>query len=247
MVGILTERDLVKATADGAHPTDATVDQWMTHDPVTMPPDGDITHALDQMMERHFRHIPIVDGDKLVGVVSFRQLVEAAKIRKVDPWAPGTGKGLENITVAETEVSFIDGQQGRLIYRGYNAVELAAKKTFTDVWHLLHFGEFPKDDSFAQEDRRDARVAARRARRSVTSPKVTARSWGRCRPRSPRPAPALGPAGVARARPGRGPRGGAASRRRHADARRALCGASRRDKSRSIPTRRSTKRRTTCG
>ncbi|MEX2393707.1 MAG: citrate synthase [Actinomycetota bacterium] len=151
VVGILTERDLVKATADGAHPTDATVDQWMTHSPVTMPSDGGITHALDQMMERHFRHIPICDDSKLVGIVSFRQLVEAAKIRKVDPWAPGSGKGLENITVAETEISYIDGQQGRLIYRGYNAVDLALNKSFTDVWHLLHYGDFPKDDGFAKK------------------------------------------------------------------------------------------------
>ena len=151
VVGIVTERDLVKAAADGAHPTDATVDRWMTADPVTFAPDGDVTHALDQMMERHFRHIPIVDGDKLVGIVSFRQLVEAAKIRKVDPWAPGTGKGLENITVAESEVSYIDGQRGRLIYRGYNAPDLAAKKSFIDVWHLLHYGDFPSDDSFEKK------------------------------------------------------------------------------------------------
>jgi citrate synthase len=150
VLGILTERDLVKATADGAHPTDAKVEKWMTPDPVTMPPDGDVTHALDQMIDHHFRHIPIVDGDKLVGIVSFRQLIEASKIRKVDPWAPGTGKGLENITVAETELSYIDGQAGRLIYRGYNAVDLALNKTFGEVWHLLHFGDFPKNDSFAR-------------------------------------------------------------------------------------------------
>ena len=149
--GILTERDLVKAAADGAHPTDATVDQWMTSNPVTMPPTGDITHALDQMMERHFRHIPIVDGDKLVGIVSFRQLVESAKIRKVDPWAPGTGRGLENITVAETEISYIDGQAGRLIYRGYNAVDLALHKNFAEVWHLLQYGDFPKGDAFQKK------------------------------------------------------------------------------------------------
>jgi citrate synthase len=151
VVGIVTERDLVRAAADGAHPTDATVDRWMTPSPVTMPSDGDITHALDQMIERHFRHIPIVDDGKLVGVVSFRQLIEAAKIRKVDPWQPGSGKGLENITVAETEISYIDGQQGRLVYRGYNAVDLALNKDFIDVWHLLQYGEFPKDDSFAKK------------------------------------------------------------------------------------------------
>src|SRR5581483_1499216 len=149
--GILTERDLVKAAADGAHPTDATVDQWMTPSPVTLSPDDPITHALDQMIERHFRHIPIVDGAKLVGIVSFRQLIEAAKIRSVDPWSPGSGRGLENITVAETQLSYIDGQQGRLIYRGYNAVDLALNKTFEEVWHLLHYGEFPSDDSFARK------------------------------------------------------------------------------------------------
>jgi citrate synthase len=151
VVGILTERDLLKAIADSAHPTDATVQDWMTPSPVTLPPDGDVTSALDQMMERHFRHIPIVDGTKLVGIVSFRQLVEAAKIRRVDPWSPGTGGGLENITVAETELSYIDGQAGRLIYRGYNAVDLALNKTFTEVWHLLHFGDFPKGDGFSKK------------------------------------------------------------------------------------------------
>ena len=151
VVGIITERDIVKATADGAHPTETKVDQWMTASPVTMSTDDDVTHALDQMIERHFRHIPVMDGAKLVGVVSFRQLIEAAKIRHVDPWAPGTGKGLENITVAETELSYIDGQAGRLIYRGYNAVDLALNKNFSDVWHLLHFGDFPSDDSFARK------------------------------------------------------------------------------------------------
>jgi citrate synthase len=123
----------------------------MTPSPVTLSPDEGVTHALDAMIEKHFRHIPIVDGDKLVGVVSFRQLIEAAKIRSVDPWSPGTGRGLENITVAETQLSYIDGQAGRLIYRGYNAVDLALNKPFLDVWHLLHFGEFPKDDSFARK------------------------------------------------------------------------------------------------
>jgi len=151
VVGIITERDCVRSTADGAHPTETKVEEWMTSSPVTMGTDTGITIALDQMMERHFRHIPVCNDGKLAGIVSFRQLVEAAKIRHVDPWAPGTGRGLENVTVAETQLSFIDGQQGRLIYRGYNAVELALKKHFIDVWHLLHYGDFPKDDSFAKK------------------------------------------------------------------------------------------------
>jgi citrate synthase len=116
-----------------------------------MAPDEGVTLALDQMIDRHFRHIPVCDGDKLVGVVSFRQLIESAKIRSVDPWAPGTGRGLENVAVAETQLSHIDGQAGRLIYRGYNAVDLALNKSFTDVWHLLFYGDFPKNDSFARK------------------------------------------------------------------------------------------------
>jgi len=148
VVGILTERDLVRAAADGATPSDTKVDAWMTASPVTLAPEDDVTHALDEMMEHHFRHIPIRDGQKLVGIVSFRQLIEAAKLRKVDPWSPGSARGLENITVAETELSFIDGQAGKLIYRGYDAVELAMKLDFTDVWYLLLYGELPSDDSF---------------------------------------------------------------------------------------------------
>jgi citrate synthase len=144
VVGIITERDIVRAAAEGAHPTDHSIEEWMTRQPVTMPPSEGITHALEQMLDRNFRHIPIVDGDKLVGIVSLRQLIGAARIRKVDPWSPGTGRGLENVTVAETELSYIDGQQGKLIYRGYEAVDLARNASFEDVWYLLFYGELPK-------------------------------------------------------------------------------------------------------
>jgi citrate synthase len=149
VLGIITERDLVKATADGAHPTESTVESWMTRDPIMLGPGAGITNALEQMLDHNFRHVPIVDGDKLVGIVSLRQLIGAARIRKVDPWSPGTGRGLENVTVAETELSYIDGQQGRLVYRGYSAVDLARRCSFEEVWHLLYVGELPSDDTFA--------------------------------------------------------------------------------------------------
>ncbi|HVE91218.1 MAG TPA: citrate synthase [Actinomycetota bacterium] len=150
VVGILTERDLVRAAGDGADPNSTRVEQWMTRSPVTMTPADDITHALDRMLDRGFRHLPILDGEGLTGIVSLRQLIAAARIRKVDPWSPGTGRGLENVTVAETELSFIDGQAGRLIYRGYNAVELALHKTFNDVWHLMFYGSLPTGDEFSR-------------------------------------------------------------------------------------------------
>src|SRR5262249_58419732 len=67
------------------------------------------------------------------------------------PWAPGTARGLENVTVGETMLSSIDGQAGRRVYRGYDAVELALTRSFEDVWHLLYRGELPTGGGFARE------------------------------------------------------------------------------------------------
>src|SRR5262249_22997348 len=121
VVGIVTERDLAAATAAGADPTTTVVGTWMTPAPVTMSAAADLTGALDAMLRRHFRHIPIVDGDALAGVVSLRQIVNAARLRHVDPWTPGAGRGLENITVAETHLSHIDGEAGRPGFSGDDA------------------------------------------------------------------------------------------------------------------------------
>ena len=54
--------------------------------------------------------------------------------------APQTA-GLEGVVVAESEISFVDGQEGRLIYRGYSIEELAARSTFEEVSKLLLDGE----------------------------------------------------------------------------------------------------------
>jgi citrate synthase len=122
----------------------------MTPDPVTMSPRDDLTHALDRMLERDFRHLPVCDGGRLAGMVSLRRLVRAASVRKVDPWSPGSHRGLENVTVGTTRLSHVDGTAGRLIYSGHDAVDLARERSFEDVWHLLHRGELPADDAFAR-------------------------------------------------------------------------------------------------
>src|SRR6266850_3775992 len=62
VVGILTERDALAALAAGAHPVAARAESWMTRSPLTLSPADDITHALEEMLNRSFRHIPIVDG-----------------------------------------------------------------------------------------------------------------------------------------------------------------------------------------
>jgi citrate synthase len=52
-------------------------------------------------------------------------------------------KGLEDIVAAETELTFIDGKSGRLLYRGYDIADLAERATFEEVAYLLWFGNLP--------------------------------------------------------------------------------------------------------
>jgi CBS domain-containing protein len=78
LLGIFTERDLLRAIADSHHPDVGHVQAHMTSDPVTLPPDHAPSEAAQIMNERKFRHIPVVDGDRLVGIVSIRDLMSAA-------------------------------------------------------------------------------------------------------------------------------------------------------------------------
>lgn len=75
VAGIFTERDLLRAIADGSQPGAATVREHMTPDPVTLPSDHSPTEAASIMAERRFRHIPVIDDGVLVGIVSIRDLV----------------------------------------------------------------------------------------------------------------------------------------------------------------------------
>jgi len=51
-------------------------------------------------------------------------------------------KGLEGVVADTTSLSLVDGEAGRLIYRGYSVEELA-QRPFAEVMHLLVFGDFP--------------------------------------------------------------------------------------------------------
>ena len=74
LVGILTERDILRAVAGGI--TDETlVSDWMTRDPETMDPDETTQTAAVLMIHGGFRHMPIVDGDEVVGMLSIRDLM----------------------------------------------------------------------------------------------------------------------------------------------------------------------------
>lgn len=67
--------------------------------------------------------------------------------------------GLRGITVADTKISYIDGEHGILIYRGYRIEELAEKTTFPEVAHLLLKGKLPNKEQLATFN--DSIVASR--------------------------------------------------------------------------------------
>jgi CBS domain-containing protein len=80
MIGILTERDMLKAMAARVHTSEARVRQWMTEEPITASVDADAEEAAQLMLEQGFRHLPIVDESGAVaGIVSLRRVVAATK------------------------------------------------------------------------------------------------------------------------------------------------------------------------
>ena len=75
IVGIVTERDLMRAVAQRARAAEARVRQWMTESVVTIEPDTEIHDAAKMMLERNFRHLPVVNKDgRLMGIASLRRL-----------------------------------------------------------------------------------------------------------------------------------------------------------------------------
>ena len=78
VVGIFSERDLVYGVArTGAALLDRPVGEVMTKPPVTITPETPILSALSLMTQRRIRHLPIVDGDHMVGFVSIGDLVKS--------------------------------------------------------------------------------------------------------------------------------------------------------------------------
>lgn len=77
-VGILTERDVLRFSAErdgdlaGAH-----IEEMMTRDLMVATPDCSIDQAMSMMTEHRFRHLPVMDGGKPVGMVSIGDLVKA--------------------------------------------------------------------------------------------------------------------------------------------------------------------------
>jgi CBS domain-containing protein len=81
LAGILTERDVLRAAASGEDLSASLVSAWMTPDPQAASPDMPAEEAAQIMLLNGFRHLPIVEGRKVCGVVSLRDLF-ASRIRR---------------------------------------------------------------------------------------------------------------------------------------------------------------------
>lgn len=76
--GVLSERDVVRGIAvHGCHVLDDTTRTIMSAPVVTCRHDASVQQAMEQMTSRRFRHLPVMKGDELVGMVSIGDLVKA--------------------------------------------------------------------------------------------------------------------------------------------------------------------------
>ena len=100
LTGIVTERDLAKKViAGGLDPETTKLSEIMTKNPDTLSPDDSPINALELMSTRGYRHLPVVNGDDLVGMVSIRDLYSFVKnqleedIKQRDAFMFETGYG----------------------------------------------------------------------------------------------------------------------------------------------------------
>jgi citrate synthase len=164
LVGMVSERDLLHSVGHGIDPTTTTVAEVMTREPVTLAISDDVATAMQIFRERRFRHLPVLDDGRVAGILSIRHVVRVAQIEEVLPAGSAptelAPRGLEGVAVAETSVGDVRGEEGFFHYRGYNAVELARRCSFEQVWHLLVEGSLPDNAQLADFTARA--VAARK-------------------------------------------------------------------------------------
>ncbi|MBA3653513.1 MAG: citrate synthase [Actinobacteria bacterium] len=156
-IGILTERDLVRFAAAGADPLGTKVSEWMTEDPDCIAPGLEVAEAWSSLGDHGYRHMPVVAGDEVVGIVSMRDLVRIAQIRPVEGTFTDVPRGLKGVVVTETEIGDVRGLEGFYHYRQYSAIDLCEQRPLEDVWRLLFDGALPttaaERDAFIDEIR----------------------------------------------------------------------------------------------
>lgn len=86
LVGIVTERDVLRAVAEGIDPKQAAIREVMTKNVVTIEPDTNLKDAADLMFKHWFRHLPVVTSDgEIVGIISTRDLLRMVSAGMQEP------------------------------------------------------------------------------------------------------------------------------------------------------------------
>jgi CBS domain-containing protein len=92
LVGIVTDRDIVvRVVAEARDPNATTVGEIASRDLVTISPDEDLDEALSLLAAHQVRRLPVVDGDRLVGIVAQADIARIGKDKK-------TGEVVEEIS-----------------------------------------------------------------------------------------------------------------------------------------------------
>jgi CBS domain-containing protein len=97
LVGIFTERDVMRLAGDGSNFGELKMGDVMTKRVLTLTPDVDIAEAAKLMQQRQIRHVPVVEGENLLGMVGIRDVL-GALVQQVwaahDEAAHQTARGL---------------------------------------------------------------------------------------------------------------------------------------------------------
>jgi predicted transcriptional regulator len=76
-IGLVSERDVVAAIADGSDPNRTRVDEIMNEDVITIAPNDDLLDAAHEMLDAEVRHLPIVEDGVVGGMISARDALRA--------------------------------------------------------------------------------------------------------------------------------------------------------------------------
>lgn len=77
LIGIITERDVLRAAADGVDPVVEIANDWMTADPDVFSPESQVREAAEWLLETGYRHMPVMEDGELLGIVSIKDILWA--------------------------------------------------------------------------------------------------------------------------------------------------------------------------
>ncbi len=77
LIGIITERDILRGAAEGVDSVTEIVRDWMTADPDVFSPEAQVREAAEWLLETGYRHMPVMEDGELLGIVSIKDILWA--------------------------------------------------------------------------------------------------------------------------------------------------------------------------